>query len=50
MGFIELIIALTVWYIIFAVATDEFNPLRWGKVYQALAGFVLIALTLSLIG
>ena len=47
---IELIIALTVWYIIFAVSTNEFNPLRWGKVYQALAVSVSIALTLSLIG
>jgi len=47
---IELIIALTVWYIIFAVSTNEFNPLRWGKVYQALAVSVSITLTLSLVG
>jgi hypothetical protein len=50
MGFIELIIALGVWYIIFAIATDEFNPLKWSRLFQALGTFVALGLILSIVG
>lgn len=49
MGFIELIeliIKLTVWYIIFAIATDDFNPLKWNKLPKILTLCVAIGLTL----
>ena len=47
MGFIELIIALGVWYTIFAIATDEFNPLKWNILPKILAicvsiGFIIL--------
>jgi hypothetical protein len=44
---IELITALTVWYIIFAIATDDFNPLKWNISPKILAicvavGFIIL--------
>jgi hypothetical protein len=47
MTMIELITALTVWYIIFAIATDDFNPLKWNILPKILAicvavGFMIL--------
>jgi len=45
-GLIKLIIPLTTWYIIFTIATDEFNPLKWNILPKILAICLTACLTL----
>lgn len=41
---LKLIIALTIWYGVFVLFTNEFNPLIWGITPKVLATFVTIGL------